>query len=186
MFHIYKKHNLTPLSIKLYFAPFLTTFISQCHCLLSERSSVWAAARHKQPESSRKTRRQLRKQTDSMDSVDSTSTVSSVSSTSHMHQGMGQRFRFRSKSPSTAFYRASPPRDTTEPRPEQGADERPQFTSRGTFSPEKGKQKLKTIKNSPQKPREPPDSGGGRKRNPEPDFGSPQQLVVYGSNEFMV
>ncbi|XP_058854499.1 unconventional myosin-IXAa-like isoform X3 [Acipenser ruthenus] len=153
---------------------------------MSERSSVWAAARHKQPESSRKTRRQLRKQTDSMDSVDSTSTVSSVSSTSHMHQGMGQRFRFRSKSPSTAFYRASPPRDTTEPRPEQGADERPQFTSRGTFSPEKGKQKLKTIKNSPQKPREPPDSAGGRKRNPEPDFGSPQQLVVYGSNEFMV
>ncbi|MGH0125371.1 UNVERIFIED_CONTAM: hypothetical protein FKN15_028752 [Acipenser sinensis] len=153
---------------------------------MSERSSVWASARHKQPESSRKTRRQLRKQTDSMDSVDSTSTVSSISSTSHMHQGMGQRFRFRSKSPSTAFYRANPPRDTTEPRPEQAADERPQFTSRGTFSPEKGKQKLKTIKNSPQKPREPPDSGGGRKRNPEPDFGSPQQLVVYGNNEFMV
>ncbi|MGH0115360.1 UNVERIFIED_CONTAM: hypothetical protein FKN15_006788, partial [Acipenser sinensis] len=153
---------------------------------MSERSSVWAAAKHKQPESSRKTRRQLRKQTDSMDSVDSTSTISSISSTSHMHQGMGQRFRFRSKSPSTAFYRANTPRDTTEPRPEQGADERPQFTSRGTFSPEKGKQKLKTIKNSPQKPREPPDSGGGRKRNPEPDFGSPQQLVVYGSNEFMV
>ncbi|XP_041082739.1 unconventional myosin-IXAa-like isoform X6 [Polyodon spathula] len=153
---------------------------------MSERSSVWAAALHKQPESSGKTRRQLRKQTDSMDSVDSTSTVPSISSASHLHQGTGQRFRFRPKSRSTAFYRASPPRDTTEPQPEQGADERPQFTSRGTFSPEKGKQKLKTIKNSPQKPREPPDSGGGRKRNPEPDFGSPQQLVVYGSNEFMV
>ncbi|MBN3282622.1 MYO9A protein, partial [Polyodon spathula] len=153
---------------------------------MSERSSVWAAALHKQPESSGKTRRQLRKQTDSMDSVDSTSTVPSISSASHLHQGTGQRFRFRPKSRSTAFYRASPPRDTTEPQPEQGADERPQFTSRGTFSPEKGKQKLKTIKNSPQKPLEPPDSGGGRKRNPEPDFGSPQQLVVYGSNEFMV
>ncbi|AWP01244.1 putative unconventional myosin-IXa [Scophthalmus maximus] len=58
-------------------------------------------------------------------------------------------------------------------------DERPQFTSRGTFNPEKGKQKLKGGRQSTQ--RHPRDSGG-HGRDP-PDI--QQQLVLYGSNEFM-
>uniref|UniRef100_A0AAZ3PF82 Myosin IXA n=1 Tax=Oncorhynchus tshawytscha TaxID=74940 RepID=A0AAZ3PF82_ONCTS len=98
-------------------------------------------------------RRNLRRQPDSQDSVDSCSTISSLSSSSHFHP---------SSSSSGAF------------------EERSQFTSRGTFNPEKGKQKLKGSKNSPL--RHSHDSGG-RSRDP-PDL--PQQRVLYGSNEFMV
>uniref|UniRef100_A0A8D0D197 Myosin IXA n=1 Tax=Sander lucioperca TaxID=283035 RepID=A0A8D0D197_SANLU len=59
-------------------------------------------------------------------------------------------------------------------------DERPQFTSRGTFNPEKGKQKLKGAKHSTLRhSRE-----GSRQGRDPPDI--PQQLVLYGSNEFMV
>ncbi|XP_015198980.2 unconventional myosin-IXAa isoform X3 [Lepisosteus oculatus] len=153
----------------------------------SERGSGLAAARPKKAEYPSRTRRMLRRQADSLDSVDSASTVSSVSSSYSQPPVTRRRFHFHSKSPSSApASRAGPP---SEPADAPGADpegeERPQFTSRGTFNPEKGKQKLKTAKGSPQKPREPPE-GGGRKRNAEPDFGSAQQLVLYGSNEFMV
>ncbi|XP_066557834.1 unconventional myosin-IXAa isoform X2 [Amia ocellicauda] len=152
----------------------------------SERGAVLAATRPKKSEYSSKGRRTLRRQADSLDSVDSASTVSSVSSSYLYPSGPGRRFRFRSKSPSSALFRASPPNDTVDATGgEQEGEERPQFTSRGTFNPEKGKQKLKTLKNSPQKPREPPE-GGGRKRTNEPDFSSAQQVVLYGSNEFMV
>uniref|UniRef100_A0A8C9YZA7 Myosin IXA n=1 Tax=Sander lucioperca TaxID=283035 RepID=A0A8C9YZA7_SANLU len=55
-----------------------------------------------------------------------------------------------------------------------------QFTSRGTFNPEKGKQKLKGAKHSTLRhSRE-----GSRQGRDPPDI--PQQLVLYGSNEFMV
>uniref|UniRef100_A0A8K9WXM3 Myosin IXA n=1 Tax=Oncorhynchus mykiss TaxID=8022 RepID=A0A8K9WXM3_ONCMY len=114
-------------------------------------------------------RRNLRRQPDSQDSVDSCSTISSLSSSSHFH-------------PSSS---SSPPRrdslDCPPPAKQEGAfEERSQFTSRGTFNPEKGKQKLKGSKNSPL--RHSHDSGG-RSRDP-PDL--PQQRVLYGSNEFMV
>lgn len=103
---------------------------------------------------------------------------------------VGKRFRFRSKSPSPAFYRAH---NNIEQRADgdgaKGQDERPQFTTRGTFNPEKGKQKLKMMKRSAQKSKDTTDgaSGGSEKKlNAEPDFGATQQLVVFGSNEFMV
>uniref|UniRef100_A0A673CS24 Myosin IXAa n=1 Tax=Sphaeramia orbicularis TaxID=375764 RepID=A0A673CS24_9TELE len=95
--------------------------------------------------------RVLRRQPDSLDSVDSCSSVSSFSSS------------------------CSPTRD-----PDGAYDEKPQFTSRGTFNPEKGKQKLKGTKHSTLRHTR---DGGGHSRDP-PDL--PQQLVLYGSNEFMV
>ncbi|KAJ8417150.1 hypothetical protein AAFF_G00283770, partial [Aldrovandia affinis] len=148
----------------------------------SERVPALAAARPKKSEG--KSRRTLRRQPDSLDSVDSTSTVSSVSS-SYLHpSGHARRFRLRSKSPSAGPYRSSPLNDSFDATgPEHEGEERPQFVSRGTYNPEKGKQKLKPAKSSPQRPREAPEASG-RKR--EPDFGSAQQLVLYGSNEFMV
>ncbi|KYO25297.1 unconventional myosin-IXb isoform D [Alligator mississippiensis] len=104
-----------------------------------------------------------------------------------------KRFQMYSKPP---FYRAGSSGDTTETRlglegsPGQlrGLEDRPQFTSRGTFNPEKGKQKLKNVKNSPQKTKELPEgaAGAGRKRNAEADCSSTQQLVLFGNNEFMV
>uniref|UniRef100_A0A8C4HKM4 Myosin IXA n=1 Tax=Dicentrarchus labrax TaxID=13489 RepID=A0A8C4HKM4_DICLA len=64
---------------------------------------------------------------------------------------------------------------------QEGAyDERPQFTSRGTFNPERGKQKLKGAKHPALRHSR---EGDGHGRDP-PDI--PQQLVLYGSNEFMV
>lgn len=59
-------------------------------------------------------------------------------------------------------------------------DERPEFTSRGTFTSEKVKYKLKGAKHSTLKHSR---GGDDRGRDP-PDI--PQQLVLYGSNEFMV
>uniref|UniRef100_A0A8C7L0A7 Myosin IXA n=1 Tax=Oncorhynchus kisutch TaxID=8019 RepID=A0A8C7L0A7_ONCKI len=107
-------------------------------------------------------RRNLRRQPDSQDS--------SPSSGSGSAQGL---------------YLPQPPHrdslDCPPPAKQEGAfEERSQFTSRGTFNPEKGKQKLKGSKNSPL--RHSHDSGG-RSRDP-PDL--PQQRVLYGSNEFMV
>uniref|UniRef100_A0A3B4W9L6 Myosin IXA n=1 Tax=Seriola lalandi dorsalis TaxID=1841481 RepID=A0A3B4W9L6_SERLL len=119
-------------------------------------------------------RRALHRQPDSLDSVDSCSSVSSYSSSSHFHPSSSsssattRRFRFHSKSPSLGS------------GPKGAYDERPQFTSRGTFNPEKGKQKLKGAKHSTQGHSR---DGGGHGRDP-PDI--PQQLVLYGSNEFMV
>uniref|UniRef100_A0A8C7TCA7 Myosin IXA n=1 Tax=Oncorhynchus mykiss TaxID=8022 RepID=A0A8C7TCA7_ONCMY len=136
----------------------------------SEREPTLApVARTKRSEGKSHRRRNLRRQPDSQDSVDSCSTISSLSSSSHFH-------------PSSS---SSPPRrdslDCPPPAKQEGAfEERSQFTSRGTFNPEKGKQKLKGSKNSPL--RHSHDSGG-RSRDP-PDL--PQQRVLYGSNEFMV
>ncbi|XP_053175156.1 unconventional myosin-IXAa [Scomber japonicus] len=144
-------------------------------------------------------RRTLRRQPDSLDSVDSCSTVSSYSSSSHFNASSSsssattRRFRFHSKSPSlgsgpaqTQAVNASHASrcdsidSSPTAEPEGAYDERPQFTSRGTFNPEKGKQKLKGAKHSTL--RHTRDSSG-HSRDP-PDI--PQQLVLYGSNEFMV
>uniref|UniRef100_A0A672M707 Unconventional myosin-IXa-like n=1 Tax=Sinocyclocheilus grahami TaxID=75366 RepID=A0A672M707_SINGR len=144
----------------------------------SERGPALATARPKKSEG--KSRRVLRKQPESLDSIDSSSTVSSVSSSYMQPPAQTHKLRLRSKSPSTRLYLSSPP-DSLD-QPEHDGEERPQFTSRGTFNPEKGKQRLQGVKNSPQRHRDPP-MGGGQKRDPDLP---PQQAVVYGSNEFMV
>lgn len=146
-------------------------------------------------------RRALRRQPDCLDTVDSCSAVSSYSSSSHFHpssssssaasSSANRRFRFHAKSVPTgsgvaqALPASMPSRsdslDCSPPRDQDGAfDERPQFTSRGTFNPERGKQKVKgTRLSSLRNSRE----SEGHGRDP-PDI--PQQLVLYGSNEFMV
>ncbi|XP_067256324.1 unconventional myosin-IXAa isoform X5 [Chanodichthys erythropterus] len=138
-----------------------------------ERGPALAVSRPKKPEA--KTRRVLRKQPESLDSMDSSSTVSSVSSSYVQPTARTHKLRLRSRSPSTQLYPSSPP-DSLD-QPEQDEEERARFTSRGTFSPEKGKQRLQGAKSSPQRHRDPP------KRDPDLP---PQQVVVYGSNEFMV
>ncbi|KAI4904764.1 hypothetical protein NFI96_015365 [Prochilodus magdalenae] len=147
----------------------------------SERGPALAATRPKSSEG--KSRRPLRRQPESLDSVDSVSTASSVSS-SHLHlTTSSHRFRLRSKSPSPGLFRSGPTDDGPDAADLQDGEERPRFTSRGTFNPEKGKQKLRGAKYSPLRHREPPEGGGHHKR--EPDL-QPQQLVLYGTNEFMV
>ncbi|KAM4603098.1 unconventional myosin-IXAa isoform 2-T2 [Polymixia lowei] len=160
----------------------------------SERGPALAVAWPRKSEGMSPRRRTLRRQPDSLDSVDTCSTTSSFSSSSHFHPSSSsssattRRFHFRSKSPSlgSGSTQAQAPRydsqDSVSPTADQeGAyEEKPQFTSRGTFNPEKGKQKLKGAKHSTLRhPRE----GSGHGRDP-PDM--PPQLVLYGSNEFMV
>ncbi|XP_062255594.1 unconventional myosin-IXAa isoform X4 [Platichthys flesus] len=169
----------------------------------SERGPVLTSPWPRRSDGKSPRRRVLQRQPDSLDSLDSCSSVSSYSSSSHFQPSSSsssatttttpaRRFRFHSKSP------ASPPQaqaqslntsralrsDRLDRSPtgdhEGPYDERPQFTSRGTFNPEKGKQKLRGAKNSTS--RHSRDSGG-HSRDP-PDI--PQQLVLYGSNEFMV
>ncbi len=152
------------------------------HCcslsLSTERGPALAALRPKTSEG--KSRRVLRRQPESLDSIDSSSTISSVSSSYMQPPARTHKLHLRSKSPSTQLYPSSPP-DSLD-QPEQDGEERPQFTSRGTFNPDKGKQRLQGAKSSPQRNRD-PSMGGGQKRDPDLP---PQQVVVYGSNEFMV
>ncbi|XP_030232317.1 unconventional myosin-IXAa isoform X2 [Gadus morhua] len=158
----------------------------------SERNPASAAAWPQKPEVKRPRRRSLRRQPDSLDSA---STASSFSSSSHYLQpsssATARRFRFHSKSPSME---SSPTRAEVPPQPlrceslddnltvePEGADEeRPKFSSRGTFNPEKGKQKLRGPKHSTLRHTR---EGPGHGRDPN-DIA--QQLVMYGSNEFMV
>ncbi|XP_036203731.1 unconventional myosin-IXa isoform X11 [Myotis myotis] len=146
----------------------------------SERSlalSSLRAAGKSAPSS--KLRKQLKKQHDSLDSVDS-----SVSS-----HGTRKRFQIYSKSP---FYRAGSAGEALEMEGPLGLtkslEDRPQFISRGTFNPEKGKQKLKNVKNSPQKTKETPEGtvGSGHRKTMDPDCSSTQQPALFGNNEFMV
>uniref|UniRef100_A0A3Q4HT30 Myosin IXA n=1 Tax=Neolamprologus brichardi TaxID=32507 RepID=A0A3Q4HT30_NEOBR len=142
-------------------------------------------------------RRVLRRQPASLDSVDSCFTGSSYSSSSHFHPSSSssstRRFRFQSKSsgvssgPSQARS-LSPPiaspsyslDNSSTGDQEVIYDERPQFTSRGTYNPDKGKQKLKGARHTAPRPSR---EGGGHGRDPSD---MPQPVVVYGSNEFMV
>ncbi|XP_039995200.1 unconventional myosin-IXAa isoform X2 [Xiphias gladius] len=167
----------------------------------SERGPVLTSPWPRRSDGKSPRRHALHRQPDSLDSVDSCSSISSYSSSSHFHPSSSsssattRRFRFHSKSPSSGSGPAQPQAqalnacqasrtDTIDGSPtgdQEGAyDERPLFTSRGTFSPQKGKQKLKGAKHSTLGHSR---DGGGHGRDP-PDI--PQQLVLYGSNEFMV
>ncbi|XP_043838873.1 unconventional myosin-IXa [Dromiciops gliroides] len=158
----------------------------------SERSLALSSLKSSKTESSTKLRRQLKKQQESLDSVDSA--ISSLSSynTAFSH-GTRKRFQIHSKSP---FYRAASVGETPEARlvvegslcQARTLEDRPQFISRGTFSSAKGKQKLKNVKNSPQKTKDLPEGtlGANHKRNVDPDCGTTQQQIVYGNNEYMV
>ncbi|KAI5101352.1 unconventional myosin-IXa isoform X12, partial [Silurus meridionalis] len=132
----------------------------------SEKGSTLPATRPKKSQG--KSRRTLQRQPDSLDSVDSGSTVSSVSSSYPQPSAPSRRSQLRSKMPSSN-------QDTAE----QDGDEIPHFSSRGTFNPEKSKQKLRNAKYSSQ--RRPDDQG----HTIDPDLQA-QQLVLYGTNEFMV
>ncbi|XP_048338505.1 LOW QUALITY PROTEIN: unconventional myosin-IXa-like, partial [Sphaerodactylus townsendi] len=139
-----------------------------------------------------RSRRHLRKQRDALDSVDASVAFPSLSpsSCSCLPHVTRKRFQICFKSP---FSRATPSGGATllerPPGHLKGPDDRPQFTAGGTFNPEKGQQKLKNVKNSPLKAKEPPEgaAGPGRKRHPDAaGGGSPQQLGLLGSNESMV
>lgn len=171
---------------------------------LAERGPVLTSPWPRRSDVKSPRRRTLHRQPDSLDSVDSCSSVSSYSSSSHFHPSSSsssatttRRFRFHAKSPSTAsgpvqaqsqaqalntsHASRSDSIDSNPTGDQEGAyDERPQFTSRGTFNPERGKQKLKGAKHSTLRHSR---EGDGHGRDP-PDI--PQQLVLYGSNEFMV
>nr|XP_045016658.1 unconventional myosin-IXa isoform X4 [Jaculus jaculus] len=150
----------------------------------SERSlalSSLKAAGKSEPSS--KLQKHLRKQQDSLDSADS-----SASSCLSSH-GTRKRFQIYSKSP---FYRAASAGEALGMEGPSGQtrylEDRPQFISRGTFNPEKGKQKLKNVKNSPQKTKETTEGivTSNRKKTVDPDSSSTQQLALFGNNEFMV
>ncbi|KAK9393957.1 unconventional myosin-IXa-like [Crotalus adamanteus] len=163
----------------------------------SGRSVTFNSARSikADPTGTSRSRRQLRKQQESLDSVDSSLPSPSLSpssspSSSCLPHVTRKRFQIYSKSP---FYRAAPSGDTGAPERSPGhakaLEDRPQFTTRGTFNPEKGKQKLKNVKIPSPKAKELPEgsAGTGRKRHPDAaDYLSPQQLVLLGNNEFMV
>nr|XP_047937353.1 unconventional myosin-IXa isoform X3 [Anser cygnoides] len=151
----------------------------------SERSVALSSLRPTKAEGPSRLRRHPRTRPDVVDTADASivsSSSSSQSSTSCLPHLPRKRFQMYSKSP---FYRAGGSGEPPEPTSGQ-PDDRPQFTTRGTFNPEKGKQKLKSVKNSPPKTKEPPEGGTGRKRNPEADRAAGQQLVLLGNNEFMV
>ncbi|XP_069078387.1 unconventional myosin-IXa isoform X3 [Pleurodeles waltl] len=159
----------------------------------SERSSALSSPRSFRTETNSRMRRQIRRQNESVDSVDSAVSSQSSTSSSCLPHMTKKRFHIHARSP---FYRGIS--DSSELRPTlegltgqpRGVDDRPQFTTRGTFNPEKGKLKLKNVKNVPQKTKELFEGGAtvaGRKRPVDPDGGSTtQQLVLFGSNEFMV
>ncbi|XP_047435965.1 unconventional myosin-IXAa isoform X3 [Mugil cephalus] len=167
----------------------------------SERGPLLTSPWPRRSDGSSPRRPTLRRQPDSLDSVDSCSTVSSYSSSSHFHPSStsstatSRRFRFHSKSPTvgsspvhsqaqtlnTSQASRSESLDNSPTGDQEGTcDERPQFTSRGTYNPEKGKQKLKGSKHATLRHSRESSSHG---RDP-PDI--PQHLVLYGSNEFMV
>ncbi|CAK7302702.1 Unconventional myosin-IXa [Vulpes lagopus] len=148
-------------------------------------SSLKAAGKS---EHSSKLRKQLKKQQDSLDSVDSSVSTLCSSNTASSH-GTRKRFQIYSKSP---FYRAASAGEALGMEGPLGQtkslEDRPQFISRGTFNPEKGKQKLKNVKNSPQKTKETPEGTvvSGRRKTVDADSSSTQQLALFGNNEFMV
>ncbi|XP_073320584.1 unconventional myosin-IXAa isoform X3 [Pagrus major] len=163
----------------------------------SERGPVLTSPWPRRSDVKSPRRHALRRQPESLDSVDSVSSVSSYSSSSHFHPSSSssstntRRFRFHAKSTGSGSSQAqslnasqasrSDSIDSSPTGDVEGAyDERPQFTSRGTFNPERGKQKLKGAKPSTLRHSR---EGDGPGRDP-PDL--QQQVVLYGSNEFMV
>ncbi|XP_016886188.1 unconventional myosin-IXa, partial [Cynoglossus semilaevis] len=160
----------------------------------TERGQVVASPQPRRSDGRSPRRHILHRQPESVDSVDSFSSVSSYSSSSHYYPSFSantQRFRFHSKSPPqgsvsaqapvlTAFqsFRSNSLDCSSTGDHESLYDESPQFSSRGTFNPEKGKQKLRGGRHSRHHR-----NSGGHSRDP-PDITQP--VVVYGNNEFMV
>ncbi|XP_030269553.1 unconventional myosin-IXAa isoform X7 [Sparus aurata] len=166
----------------------------------SERGPVLTSPWPRRSDVKSPRRHALRRQPESLDSVDSVSSVSSYSSSSHFHPSSSssstntRRFRFHAKSTGSGSSQAQSLNSSQASRSDsidssptgdvEGAyDERPQFTSRGTFNPERGKQKLKGAKPSTLRHSRDSREGDGPSRDP-PDL--QQQVVLYGSNEFMV
>lgn len=161
---------------------------------IAERGQVVASPQPRRSDGRSPRRHILHRQPESVDSVDSFSSVSSYSSSSHYYPSFSantQRFRFHSKSPPqgsvsaqapvlTAFqsFRSNSLDCSSTGDHESLYDESPQFSSRGTFNPEKGKQKLRGGRHSRHHR-----NSGGHSRDP-PDITQP--VVVYGNNEFMV
>ncbi|KAM4036742.1 unconventional myosin-IXa isoform 4-T4 [Anomaloglossus baeobatrachus] len=137
----------------------------------SERALVLSSMRGPRTETAR-VRKQVKRDNDSTDSGDRN--LSSPTASSCLPHLGRKRFHLHSKSP---FYREPSSADTLD----SGAPVH--FTSRGTFNPEKGRQKLKNVKQSPQKSRDPPESGEQRILGSD---GSSQSVVLFGNNEFMV
>ncbi|XP_025900890.1 unconventional myosin-IXa [Nothoprocta perdicaria] len=142
----------------------------------SERSLALGPPRPSKPEAAGRLRRHPRKQPEPPEAPDGAPAPSAPASTSCLPHLPRKRFQMYSKSP---FYRAAEARAGLE-----GPDERPQFTTRGTFNPEKGKQKLKNVRSSPQRAREAP--GADAECAAAAQQQQQQQLVLFGSNEFMV
>ncbi|XP_059192007.1 unconventional myosin-IXa-like [Centropristis striata] len=116
-----------------------------------------------------KGRRALRRQPDSQDSADSTSTVSSYHPSSSLSSNASgspsPHYRFRSSSSGPLLTSCG-----------LGA---PLAEAEGSHGAGKTRHRLRLSRSSPREP-----SGGHRR---DSDFGSgPQQLVLYGNNEFMV
>ncbi|XP_072003893.1 unconventional myosin-IXa isoform X2 [Engystomops pustulosus] len=137
----------------------------------AERAIALSSMRGPRTEIAR-VRRPAKRENDSTDSGDR-NLSSPIASSCLPHLGR-KRFHLHSKSP---FYREPTSSDS------QDSGAPVHFTSRGTFNPEKGRQKLKNVKQSPQKPRDPPDSGEQRILGPD---SSSQSVVLFGNNEFMV
>ncbi|XP_028440622.1 unconventional myosin-IXa isoform X1 [Perca flavescens] len=113
-----------------------------------------------------KGRRALRRQPDSQDSADSISTISSYHPSSSLSSGSpSPHYRFRSSSSGPLLTSCG-----------LGA---PLAEAEGSHGAGKTRHRLRLSRSSPREP-----SGSHRR---ESDFSSgPQQLVLYGSNEFMV
>lgn len=137
----------------------------------TERALVLSSMRGPRTEPTR-ARRPIKRESDNTESGDHN--LSSPTASSCLPHLGRKRFHLHTKSP---FYREPAPADVLDSAPPL------HFTSRGTFNPEKGRQKLKNVKQSPQKPRDTPDSGEQRILGSD---GSSQSLVLFGSNEFMV
>ncbi|XP_075392259.1 unconventional myosin-IXa isoform X2 [Tenrec ecaudatus] len=150
-----------------------------------ERSSALGMKAAGKSEPSSKLQKHLKKQQDSLDSVDSSAAALCPPGTTSSH-GTRKRFQIYSKSP---LYRVGEALGMEGPMGQtKSLEDRPQFISRGTFNPEKGKQKLKNVKNSPQKAKETPEGAvaSGRKKTVDPDCGAAPQRTLFGNNEFMV
>ncbi|KAM4746861.1 unconventional myosin-IXa isoform 2-T2 [Rhinophrynus dorsalis] len=143
----------------------------------TERSIALSSTRSTRSEQTR-TRRQAKRESESTDRGDR-NLSSPIASSCLPHLGR-KRFHLHPKSP---FYRGQGESRESTSSSAQDPEVPLHFTTRGTFNPEKGRQKLKHVKQSPQKPRDQTD--GGEQRILGSD-GSSQSLVLFGSNEFMV
>ncbi|XP_041442607.1 unconventional myosin-IXa isoform X4 [Xenopus laevis] len=140
----------------------------------TERSLALSSGKGSRSELTR-ARRQTKREMQSTDTRDRN--LSSPTASSCLPHLGRKRFHLH------PFYRAQGDSRESAPASAQDPGAPVHFTSRGTFNPEKGRQKLKSAKQSPQKPRDTPDGGDHKILGPD---GSSQSIVLFGSNEFMV